>query len=241
MKYLIEPHDGIWVAVQDGMDEDSLRERILQADVCISDLDETDAESPAKRIVRNDFLFRISDKNYRRWLWDTFRTLRQHGKQAQGECWREYVNLFLRDEDSLQRVRDLLTPEAVRESLLPGVEELYPLIPGESYCLTRNIEDAAKAYQAVLGYRAVFPEVYDKKEFMEHFVQENPHLQRYLVREDSMECNGILEVLRFYERNKKIEYSVGQFVADEPLDENHGFHIETGKDQTGLVELLRKE
>lgn len=241
MKYLIKPHDGIWVAVQENTSEDSLRDKILQADVCISDLDDTDAESPAQRIVRNDFLFRISDKNYRRWLWDTFRTLRRQGKQAQGERWKEYVSLFLRDEGSLQRVRDLLSPATVRESLLPGVEELYSLITQESYCLTRNIEDAAKAYQAVLGHQVVFPEVYDKKDFMERFVQKNPHFQRYLVREDSMECNGILGVLRFYEQKKKIEYGVGQFVADEPFDENHGFDVETGKDQTGLVELLRKE
>lgn len=240
MIYLREPCKGVWVASRE-LGNELLRQRILQADVCISDLDDTDAKSPAKEIAFHDWLRRsFKDEKYRCWLWECSKAKLREGKKAERECWKEYVRLFLGTVKAREQVGRFFSSEKARDSLFPGVLELYGLLSADKYYLTRNIEQITRKYQWVLKFRGVFTEVDEKEKLMEGFILHNPKYKRYFVREDSLNYNGIDDVLRFQVSRGRIEYKVSHYVASKPQEEKHGFDVETGKDQTGLVELLRE-
>ncbi len=241
MKFIIEPHDGIWVAVQPRHTADALQQKILQADVCLSDLDDTDAESPAKEIALADWKRRVwEDWGYFQWFMQAGIRHVFQGKAAESASWNDYKRRFLSNPSLRQAAAELYTEEKVRSSLFPGVPELYALLPAEKYYLTRNIREITVSYAQALNFRGFFAEVENKEAFVERFVAGNRY-KRYLLREDNYVSGTVLEVLHSCERRQVIDYAIGIYRADTPGKNRHGFDVEVGKDHTGLVELLKSD
>ena len=241
MKYLLEPKNGKWVAAQNDLTSAEIKTKILAADVCISDLDDTDTDSPAKEIAKRAIGIEFDPLGYLTWGIGTTVSLIKNGKNGETERWRQYVHTFLKFPGSRAQVSALFNPEKVRNSLYPGVEEFYASIPAARFYLTRNIKEVADVYGNVLGFTGVISEAFYKEKAIQEFLINHSQFQRYVVRGDSDEDQMVLDVLRFQQRERKIESVTGIYHADSPSSRhlNSVFEINVGKDQRGLVGLLR--
>lgn len=238
MKYLVEPHKKIWVASK--LPEEELRQKIVEADVCLSDLDDTDTHSPAKMLAMENFCSRfLTDEKYRSWacqcmgvnFWD------KEDKSA-SELWKNYVGVFLPPRIRKSIAEDKFPPAKVREMLYPGVAKFYSLLEARKYYVSRNIVEVIQQFAEPLGFDDCFGEQYDKWQFTENFVANHPQFRRYIVKGDSEEDHEMKKLLDSCVRGRKIQYCVGIYRADKPSREYHGFEVETGKDLNGLVELV---
>lgn len=243
MKFLVEPHDGIFVAAQDDVDETALKEQILQSDVCLSDLDDTDARSPAKKIVYDRLKsLGVIHPSFWSWCARTGYKLLLKGKSAESEAWRDYVELFLGNPDEREKTRRKFTSEEVQRLLYPGVRELYATLPDGMYksYFTRTIAEVAEIFGHFLGFDVVHHEIFDKEKATTQFVERNSHLKRYFVKGDSDEDTAMLNVLDFYRKHGRIDRIVSCYRADSPYTTNKRFSINVGKNYLGLVEILVK-
>ncbi len=240
MRYIQQSPDR-WVGFS-GL-EHELCNKVLHADACLSDLDDTDARSPAKQIAQQNWKSRfLSDKAYRRWFLRTGWHYLLNGKSSESARWKEYVDTFLREgsgwnKDALSKVAELLDAGGVERSLFPGVPEFYTLLSADKFYISRNISFVTETYGQRLGFRRTFSEVYQKWEFTEGFVHNHPQYQRYLVRGDSDEDREMQDVLRSKARARKIDYVIGICVTQN-RGKNHGFEIETSRNQQELVGCL---
>lgn len=242
MKYLVEPKNGIWVAVGDyfsGRDAvEELRNRTRAVQTWFFDLDDNHADSPAKNIAKQAIGTSHFSPSYVRWCVDTAWKLARNGKAAESETWRNYVNTFLRSEEALEEVRKRFTPESVRKSLYSGVENLCRLVSGaERFYVTRNIAEVAGAYASALGFNGFFPESDRKERIVEEYAKRNPHIVRFGVDGDSEEDAVMVDVLRFYDKEVLGFYSIDKPNGEIPLK----FDVSVSKDRRGLVGLLGKE
>jgi len=177
MKYLLEPKNGKWVAAQDDLTSAEIKTRILAADVCISDLDDTDADSPAKEIAKRAIGIEFDPLGYLTWGIGTAVSLVKNGKKGESERWKKYIHNFLNFPGARVQVSELFNPEKVRHSLYPGVEEFYASIPAAKFYLTRNIKEVADVYGNVLGFTGVISEAFDKEKAIRDFLTEHPALR----------------------------------------------------------------
>ncbi len=225
--------------------EEELFPRVLHAEVCLSDLDDTDAASPAKLIALQDWKSRLwNDFNYFSWFMETGWHYLFNGNNVESERWRKYVDTFLKNDsrenaEAIATIDRLLNPEQVQSSLFPGVEEFYSLLSAEKYYVSRNLPAIVQKYGQHLGFLDNYGEIYDKRKFTENFIRNHPRFQRYLMRGDSEGDREMLEVLYSYARRRVIKEATGIYVTQKKWGRNHGFEIETSRNQTGLVELLK--
>ena len=197
-----------WLAHRRGTDIQTLCTRILTADVCLSDLDDTDADSPGKRIALHGIGSGFDPIGYAKWCVETAVKSARHGKNAESEQWKKYVEQFLRYPGSKAAVEALFTPELVVASLYPGVQELYALLPAQKFYITRNIAEVANAYGTVLKFQGTLIEI-DKRSKKSNVVLQGlkcPHFIRttregYLV---SDTLNNRVFILDRSLRRKKI-------------------------------------
>lgn len=242
MRYLIKPKLGVWVA--SSLPEEELRDKIVRADVCISDLDETDAHSPAKKLVLENFWRRFfSDEKYCRWasrgiLAKIRGKNRGEDEDAASELWKNYVGLFLPKEIRKNIAEEKFPPEKVKEMVYPGVAKFYSLLEAKKYYASRNLAEIVQQFGEPLGFDYCFGEQYDKWRFMENFVFNHPHFRKYIVKGDSEEDMEMKKLLDSCVRSRKIDYCIGIFRADQPSKEFHGFEVETGRNLEGLVEVV---
>ena len=103
--------------------QEELVVRIKTADICISDLDYTDADSPAKNLAADFFHF--WSKDYARWALSTAKRKISplERQRADSESWSEFIDSFLKKEEELEYVKQRFSETLVRESLYPGVED----------------------------------------------------------------------------------------------------------------------
>ncbi|MEK6937053.1 MAG: hypothetical protein AABW58_03200 [Nanoarchaeota archaeon] len=243
MKFVVNEKNGIFLATQDNLDEKILREQILNADACISDLDDTDAQSPAKDLAfgcltDKDYLL---DGNFCVWCLRSLGKLVIEGKRAESETWSDFVNKFLRDQKNVEKAKKRFNEEKVKKLVYPGVKELYSKLgKARKAYFSRNIKEVAKIFGDFLGFSDVESEVYDKDRATMRFVTENPWLKRYFIRGDSEEDAEILKVLKFFKKRGRIDYYVGCYVVKRPDDRhfNERFHLSSSRDATGLVRFL---
>lgn len=214
-----------------------LREQVRSVQTWFFDLDDNHAPSPAKKIARSAIGTSHFSPKYLRWGVTSALKLAGKGKSAESEIWKEYVNLFLRDEKALAEVQELFTPEYARRSLYPGVEELCGLISNsQRFYVTRNIEQVVSAYASALHFDGFFPEADDKEKAVEDYVRKNPGIQRYGIEGDSEEDAAMIEVLQFYKKEVVSFYSV-----DYPtFKEDRRFEYIIPKDRRELVQILQR-
>lgn len=224
---------------------EALFQRVLHADVCLSDLDDTDAASPAKFIALHDWKSRVwNGWDYFCWFAETGWHYLFNGNNVESKRWKKYVATFLKKDGlenaaAIATIDRLLNPEQIKSSLFPGVPELYSLLSAEKFYVSRNITSIVQKYGQQLGFRDAYGEVEQKGNFVERFVQEHPFFQRYLVRGDSAEDQEMAEVLRSCVQRRVIKEVTGIYVKSWFWPQHHGFEIETSRNQTGLAELLK--
>ncbi len=232
-----------WVRIN-GIEE-GIVQRVLHADACLSDLDDTDAASPARMIALQNWKSRLwEDFDYFSWFLRTGWHYLFNGNAAASGRWKEYVKIFLRKKDHdhtlpLADSEQLLSDEQRQSSIFPGVEEFYSLLPAEKYYVSRNLPLVAQKYGQHLGFRDSFGEIEPKGRFAEHFVQNHPRYQHYLVRGNSEDDLEMKEVLESCVRRQKIKSVCGIYVAKSRWQGNRKFEIETSQDQRTLVEVLK--
>ena len=216
--------------------------QILNSDVCISDLDDTDTVSSAKKIAWDSLKSsKIFNSKFWSWCLTTGWGFLKNGKSIESEAWRKYVKLFLRDPKQIQRAIKLIS-RRIERLLYPGVQELYSLLPERMYklYLTRNILPIGRLFAKFLNFDQVIAEVFDKAEVTAQFVEANPQFKGYFVKGDSQEDEAILEVLEFYKRKGKIENVVSCYITNSHKI-NPKFDFSIGGNYLHLVEILKKE
>ena len=209
--------DESWVKVR-GIEE-GLFQRILHADACLSDLDDTDAASPAKFIALHNWKSRLwNDFNYLCWFAETGWHYLFNGNNAESQRWKKYVDIFLKKDgpdnnETMAEIDRLMNQEQIKSSLFPGVEELYSLLPAQKFYISRNLPMIVQKYGQELKFKDSYGEVGQKGKFVERFVQEHPIFQNYIVRGNSDEDKEMVDVLQSSIHRRKIK-SVGSiFVA----------------------------
>jgi len=215
----------------------SLQEQVRNVQTWFFDLDDNHAPSPAKQIARSAMGTSHFSSKYLHWGVASALKLAVKGKAAESEIWKEYVDLFLRDEKALADIQRLFTPENARRSLYPGVEEFCGLISdSQRFYVTRNITEVVGAYASALHFNGFFPEAYDKERTVEGYLRKHPEIQRYGVEGDSEEDAAMIEVLQFYKKDVVSFYSV-----DYPtFKEDRRFQYIVPKDKRELVQILRE-
>jgi len=246
MKFAVESNNGIWVKVQEEIKIPDLRKKILEAQVCISDLDDTDARSPAKEIgiYRNLFRKRMFNPRFFLWALNGLVKYVKKRKNVESECWKEYIELFLRDQNELANVKKSFDKYEIKRLVYQGVKEFYSLLPNTyKVYFSRNIIEIVNIFGTYLGFNELHAEVHDKEMETVLFVEKDlksrnkKPFTKYLVRGDSIEEEGILEALDFYKRKGRIEYVVSCFRTTREK-ENPKFSVNVGNTDMGLVSLL---
>lgn len=240
MHFIQKPQGGTWLAVQPHLSRSDLETQVKRAEVCLSDLDETDCHSPAKAIVLYQWHQRlIADKKYRAWLRGAIIRRMRGGREADSPSWKEYVDLFLKLPEARAQVQAHMNAEFVATSLYPGVADFYDSMSADKFYVTRNIPEVAVLYAERFRFRGYFGEIYNKAEFARQFVEIHPQFQHYIVRGDSKEDQQMLDELRSCQRSLKIKSLLGIYCAKSPLHDHHSFDVETSRDHTALVNLLK--
>ncbi len=219
--------------------QEELVVRIKTADICISDLDYTDANSPAKNLAADFFHF--WSKDYARWALSTAKRKISplERQRADSESWSEFIDSFLKKEEELEYVKQRFSEAQVKKSLYPGVEEFYQSISGAlKVYLTRNIPEVADAYARELGINVIIAEAFDKTEAIENYFLNNWNLKRWVVKGDSEEDAEVLDFLEYQKRRRKIDDVVGIYVCGDSY--NSKFDINIPQDYRGLVEAMKR-
>ena len=243
MEFLIEPvGNGSWVAIKPES-EAGLTEKIMSSDILISDIDGTDARSPAIDIVlraltRRDYL---SQHEFLAWVATTAYKLLRKGKDAYTETWLDFVEKFLRNPEELEKIKKKYTPEFIASTFYPGVLEFYRLLAKNIIKVysTRNIKEIVDAYKEAAKFHEALPEQFDKVRALEDICNRYPNLRRLIIKEDYRGGEGVLEFLNYMARKGAIDYFVSIYVASSPKDINPKSDITIGRDYTGLVNLLK--
>lgn len=246
--FIREPEDGSWVTAREFLVRNrpleevkrELKERFMQAEVWFSDLDDCDAESPAKAIATNAIGTAHSNLRYLLWCLGTGFAIGFKGNRAESKRWEKYVENFLNNEKARKQVKELYIPETAKASLYKGVEEFYSILPAKKFYISRNIEEVISAYASVLGFEGFFSEVTDKGKIVERFLNTHPWIRNYGCSGDSVEDVSVVDVLRFYQFKKKIDTVITLYRAKRPkLRAKSSFDVHVGKDRSGLVEILK--
>jgi hypothetical protein len=231
------PNSTVWINPK--CKETEIVSRILTANICVSDLDDTDALSPAKRI---GFDFKHFGKYPSYWSWILTSGLNYlfNGKNAESQSWRNFLEKYLRNPQELERIAQIFNPAAINESLFPGVIQFYQSLSlsCSKVYVTRNIGEIASAYALELGIDQLYSETYDKRKVLENLVNSNPQCRRWIVKGDSDEDTEMLDYLRFKKKNRKIDDVVGIKVAKSKPDPDYDLTL--FRDYRGLVELIHK-
>ncbi len=231
MRYLINKNKQVWVA--SSLEETVLKERILNADVCLSDMDDTDTKPTARLIITTGWKRYFLNPEFISWWMNE--TLKRNGK----DTWRNYKNLFI-DEDERNRIKKVFTPEVIQEILLPGVKEFYSLLDCHKVYVSRNLQEIVSSVGRELGFQDIIGESLDKEKSISEFIERNPQFKKYIVKGDSHYDEAMLKALEFYKKKGKIDHYISIWVSKEP-NLNEKVDVNIGWNYTGLVELLRKK
>ena len=217
----------------------SLIDRIKKIDICVSDLDYTDATSPATAIV-TDISHFFSKPGYIHWAIKTAFGKILNGQLADSKYWSEFIELFLRESSELDYIKCKFTEERIRKSLLPRVEEFYRNLPSKSYkvYITRNIKELADAYAKMLDLNLVIAEAFNKWKEVEKLFPEYGRYKNWLIKGDSEEDVEVLDFLKLKKRKHHIDDVVGIYVCGHSYNPN--FDINIPQDYTGLVRAMKK-
>ena len=208
---------------------ESLKKRILSADVCLTDLDGTDAPSPTFNVAVKAIGTSHFDRQYSSWVMQTVLAKANKTPGAESTQWRSYKDTFLSTTDARKDVADMFCSETVRNSLFPGVEKFYQSLGIDCFYVTRSIGEVAKAYGKVLGFQGVYPDEFRKDRGVERFIENGGgKYSRFIVKGDSDEDFEMLRFLRWCVLQGKIDDVIGIYVPKRKQDTDSRFEIQIG-------------
>jgi len=242
MKFLKEPSGRGWVAVNSTIKDDAdLRSRLLSADICFSDLDDTDAFAPAKKIAFDKWFSRLlNDDHYLGWFLDTTFAYLRDGRCAESEQWALYRETFLQDLVARENIGESFRVESARALVFPGVADFYKRISALKFYVTQNVLPITGRFVDLFDFMGAFTEVDDKGKIIENFVLNHPRYQHYLVKGDMNTDYEMLDRLRFLMNKGRILEVTGCYVAFDCEDDlmDPRFDINIGRNYFGLADIL---
>ncbi|MFH0797933.1 MAG: hypothetical protein V1906_00825 [Candidatus Woesearchaeota archaeon] len=232
------PGHGVWAAVNDANILNDIKHRFANVQVWFSDLDDSDAKSPAKIIAASAIGASRFSLAYIGWCMKALYSSAAAGKPSESYLWADYVERFLRGDGALREIKDKFTDDFVSSTLYGGVKEFYSLLSARKYYVTRNIAEVVRPYASLLGFDGYFSEAKDKGRAVDDFVIGNPQVTRYGCSGDSAEDESMLDVLHFYKGRGRISDVVSLYIAGSQNAVSPDFDLATSRDRTGLVALL---
>lgn len=225
------------IVIFDRIDEKELRRIILTSDCCISDLDDTDFKSPAKRIAFS-YLFSLGafDPKFITWCLGTGYELLKRGKDAESERFRLFTE-FLKGKEN--KFVDKFDIRKIESLIFDGVKEVYNAIPkAYKVYITRNIAEIAQVFADYLGFNEVLAKKFDKGKTVDEFICSHNFIN-YFLKGDSKEDEQALDVLEFYKRKGKVNNIISCYLSNSMNDFNSKFTINVIGGYSGLVSLLQ--
>src|SRR3989338_6964777 len=184
---ILRPQQGnLWVLAKEHLTVESLPRRLRAADVCLSDLDDTDCNSPAKLLTSHAIGTHYWSPRWLDWAVRNF-VVQRNGNGVESARWDAYVQRFLSTAERRQEAKRFFTKEQVRATLFPGVAAFYQHLPAVKVYVTRNIEEVVESYARELGFTEWHGEEQCKRVPVERYLKEHPEQQHYLVKGDSEE------------------------------------------------------
>jgi hypothetical protein len=244
MEYIIKPEYKVWVAVKPEIRE-SFCSQILNSDILISDLDNTEGPSPAKKIAEDalkDPSYFLSI-NFLKWFFESGIKWVKEGKKSESESWKKFIELFLKDKNNLKKVKEKITPFYASVTSYKGLKEFYGLLNATKLYLTRNIKEITEAYEKAFDFEDSFVEQFEKEKTIKQILSQYPNKKRLIIKSDldEVEVNeAVFDYLKFKTRKKSLEYFISIVVSKFPDNKDNSFHIKISRDYTGLVNLLKK-
>jgi hypothetical protein len=240
MPYYLNTRNQGWLHIKDTWQD--LKNKILSSDLLVSDLDGTDAKSPAIYVASDAFRREryLTNIDFLKWAVKSPLKLLAKGDVAESELWSEFVEKFLRNPVELDRVRDTFTPEFTASRLYPGLIEFYGMLNKKIKKIysTRNIKEIAESYKIAVGFDEAIAEQNDNVKALEDICKRYPHKRRLIIKENYDDTN-LIDYLEFLVRNNHIDSYVTIFVTNSKSNLSPNFDINIGKDYTRLVQYLK--
>jgi len=235
-----------WVVGKNHLTASLLKSQLLNADVCISDLDNTDTRSPTELLAWQAIGSEFKHFNPKFIAWSALTGLTLPlpiiSDQKEIDVWKQrrgsaYEQQFF-DKEGKEKVKSWLTSERVQSLVYPGVKEFYSILPAKKFYLTMSILEIVEPFANYFGFDGIFSKQYDKVKFMEKFVQEH-NFKRYLVRGDMTFDEEIVDLLVYYKRKGKINSVCSIYKAKNISNISKICDISVPNDQSGLVKILQ--
>jgi len=230
--------NGSWVVTNPYGNPEDLIRRMYDADLMISDFDETDAPSPAKRIAYKSLLTpSYWSSRYLPWVFLTGFDLLLHGKGVESEAWYKFLRLIPPKE--LERIKQEYTMEYARKRLYDGVPDFYQILPNsKKVSMSRGIREFLEGFGKVLGSE-IKERSFDKRETTKTILRENPGKTRVILRGDSAEDRESATYLIDKKGRRELDDVVTVNVVKSRKDVDPFYDINTSRNHTALVSLMR--
>jgi len=221
---------------------ESIIDRMERTDLIISDLDDTDTYSPAKRIAYS-YLARpdkLSSPKFWTWAIPCFFDLMINGQDAEEGQWKKFRESFLSDPEELNyQVMNHLGHAKSRA--FPGLLDFYDNFPSAKKAyISRNIPEIAEAYGAVYGFDKIVSNAFDREEAVRSVLDEFPNKRNVLFKGDAKSDEDILRILKEYKSSGRINSLVSINVANGWRRIHPDFDLTINRDYTALVEILQR-
>ncbi|MDI6737489.1 MAG: hypothetical protein QME12_03145 [Nanoarchaeota archaeon] len=231
-----------WIKAKHEGDLAGIAARLYHSNIILTDLDDTLAKSPMKKVACG-FLKRLdmlANPKFIKWCAKAAWKKAVNGKKAESGLAREFVEKFIDGKES-ERIQRLVTSEYAISTLYPGVKELYSLLPNsEKVIVTRSIEEIANPYMNALEFNMALSSEFSKSEAAEFIMGVFPESKKYAVFGDSEEDEEMVDYLRRELVKGNIDTLVSIHVAKSERKASTAFDCSIGRDYSALVEIVRK-
>lgn len=221
---------------------ETIIDRMEHTDLIISDLDDTDTYSPAKRIAYSYLtrLDKLSSPTFWKWAIPCFFDLMMRGQDAEEGQWKRFREIFLSDNEELNyQIMNHLGH--AKKRAFPGLLDFYDNFPGAKKAyISRNIPEIAEAYGAVYGFDKIVSNAFDREEAVRLVLDEFPNKRNVLFKGDAKSDEDILRILNGYEKSGRINSLVSINVANGWRRIHPDFDLTINRDYTALVEILQR-
>ena len=251
------------VAVKDLL-ELELKQRLLLADHCISDLDHTDVNgSPAEDLAKQRIgvsSTSLGNLRYANWVfWTGLEFLSAYRcedcetaiEKVKEQRFSAYDHAFLRTSmvnncqrelkrEVQQELTGLVNGRYLAQSLFSGVREFYRALPARKMYLSRNLRPVVEAYAGFLGFTGVESEVKLKRAVLEHLLLHHRSMKRLIFRIDGVAEDEMINTAKFYQRQKWSQVE-DVLVLKRSLEMNDDFKtadVLMGSNDYGLVDIM---
>lgn len=246
MKYIIPPSRDIGcVAVNDDADESGLVARLRRADIILADLDGTDASAGLNFVLYStgEPEFFLALKCWK-WLFKSGYLYAKYRGKAESEIGKAFMDVFMRSEKHVQRIKDIFTQEFTKSLLYEGVPEFYDLLRGDllRVYVSRNHEEVVKAFFRALAFNDYFAEEFDKKETVKKALDRFPYRKRFIVKGDTMHDEEMYDELKYWkDKKKRIEEVTYINIMSSPKYYNPRADINASRNHTALNMWIKSE